>query len=60
MTRFKCERDVIYKLWGKKFLDGYCKNLPEWDDKWSEYEKEHFCKEEREKFIAILFLRNLD
>ena len=58
LTRFKCERDVIYKLWSKRFLDGYCENLPEWDNEWSETEKEDFCKGEREKFIAILFLRN--
>ena len=29
LSRFKSERDIVYRLWGKKFLDSFSENLPD-------------------------------
>ena len=29
LSRFKSERDIIYRLWGKKFLDTFSESLPD-------------------------------
>ena len=32
LSRFKSERDIVYRLWGKKFLDAFSENLPDWNE----------------------------
>ena len=31
LSRFKSERDVLYRILGKKFLNGFTENLPGWN-----------------------------
>ena len=30
LSRFKSERDVVYRILGKNFLNGFAENLPDW------------------------------
>ena len=39
LSRFKSERDVVYRIMGKKFLDGFAENSPDWNGQWSDDEK---------------------
>ena len=58
LSRFKSEIDIVYRLWGKNFLDSFSENLPDWDNTWGDEEKRKFKANEQNKFIAVLFLRN--
>ena len=60
LSRFKLERDVVFRIMGKKFLDGFAENSPEWDDDWTGNEKSEFKSNELKKFLSVLFLRNAD
>ena len=60
LSRFKSERDVVYRILGKKFLDGFAENLPGWDNSMSDDDKKKFKEKELKKFLAVLFLRNAD
>ena len=58
LSRFKSERDIVFRNVGKKFLDGFaeqcedCKN----NTTRSNDQKAEFKANEMRKFIAILFL----
>ena len=60
LSRFKSERDVVYRILGTGFLDGLARNSKDWDDTWTDEEKKVFKAKELKKFIAVLFLRNSD
>ena len=60
LSRFKSERDTVYQIMGKKFLDGFAESSPEWNDTWPDADKKSFRSKELKKFIAVLFLRNSD
>ena len=45
---------------GTKFLDGFAENSADWNNTWSDNEKNIFRSKELKKFIAVLFLRNAD
>ena len=59
LSRFKSKRDVLYRILGKKFLNGFTENLPDWNgDTMSDDVKKKFKEKELNKFLAVLFLRN--
>ena len=60
LSRFKSERDVVYRILGKKFLDGYSENLPGWSDSISDDQKKTYKENELNKFLVVLFLWNAD
>ena len=61
LSRFKSERDVLYRILGKKFLNGFTENLPGWNgDTMSDDAKKKFKEKELNKFLAVLFLQNAD
>ena len=60
LSRFKSERDVVFRIWGNKFLDGFSEMLPDWDNTWTDADKNEFFQNEPKKYVAVLFLRNAD
>ena len=50
----------MYRILGKKFLDGFAENLPGWNNSMSDDDKKKFKEKELKKFLAVLFLRNAD
>ena len=60
LSRFKSERDIVFRIMGKKFLDGFAENCEDWDNNWGDDRKKEFWANELKKFLAVLFLRNAD
>ena len=60
LSRFKSERNVVYRILGTGFLDGLARNSKDWDDTWTDEEKKVFKAKELKKFVTVLFLRNSD
>ena len=63
LSRFKSERDIVFRIVGRKFLDGFAEQREEYknnDAIWNDEQKAEFKRNELRKFVAILFLRNSD
>ena len=62
LSLFKSERDIVFRIVGRKFLDGRAEQCDEYKNNttWSNKQKAEFKTNEMRKFIAILFLRNSD
>ena len=58
LARFKSEMTIVYSLFGKGFLDGFCEEQSEYKSLVLDESKKKFKKEMLDKFIAVLFLRN--
>ena len=58
LARFKSEMTIVYSLFGKGFLDGFCEEQSEYKTLILDENKNKFKKEMLDKFIAVLFLRN--
>merc|ERR1711884_955724 len=60
LSRFKSERDIVFRIMGKSFLDGFAENSSDWNDRWTDDEKKEFKSNELKRFLAVLFLQNAD
>ena len=60
LSRFKSERDVVFRLLGRNFLDGFSEALPDYAGCADADDERQFKKKELEKLVAVLFLRNSD
>ena len=62
LSRFKSERDIVFRIVGKKFLDGFSEQCEDYkkNTAWSDAQKKEFKTNEMKKFIAVLFLQNAD
>ena len=60
LSRFKSKRDIVFRIVGKKFLDGFAEQCEDWEDEWTDDQKNQFRSNELKKFLAVLFLRNAD
>ena len=58
LTRFKSEMTIVYSLFGKGFLDGFCEEQSEYKTLVLDESKKKFKKDMLDKSIAVLFLRN--
>ena len=58
LSRFKSERDVVLRLLGKNFLDGFSEALPEYTTCSTDDERKVFKENELQKLVAVLFLHN--
>ena len=54
------EQDVVFQIMGRKFLDGFTENCLDWDNEWTDEQKNEFKANEVKKFLAILFLQNVN
>ena len=60
LSRFKTERNIVMRLAGNNLIDGYIMSLPEYVDAADDNERKQIKKNELQKFMATLFLRNAD
>ena len=60
LGRFKSERDIVYRICGKGILDGFYELNTEYRALGPDDLKKQFKKDELNKFIAALFLRDAD
>ena len=58
LSRFKSERDVLFRLFGKVILDSYCEDHAKYKTFVLADRRKKFKKGGLTKFIAVLFLRN--
>ena len=58
LSRFKSEMDVVFRLFGKGILDGFCEEQAEYKVLTQEDSKKKFKQEALDRFIAVLFLQN--
>lgn len=62
LSRFKSERDIVFRIVSRKFLDGFAEQCDEYKNNTtrSNEQKAEFKTNEMRKFIAMLFLQNSD
>ena len=42
LSRFKSEQDIVFRIMGKKFLDEFAENCADWDNGWTDDQKNEF------------------
>ena len=60
LSHFESERDVLFHLRGKDFLDGFSEKCPGYAALSTSDEEKAFKKKELDKFLAVLFLHNVE
>ena len=60
LTRFKIERDITFQLVGRRIIDGFTKQLPEYLSAADDAARKQVKRQQLDKLLSILFLHNAD